>query len=509
MVSKNISKGGAFKYVPAFAFLTLFYIGVGLIDGPEWCVDSPSYTSMDFSREPVYPLFLLGLRKIFEIFKVNVEAYGQPAYLTAAIILQSMLWVISGVMLGRYVYEISSRALSESRAYILSCAAMGLQVAVACLNRFVAIRGSMYSETIMTESLAMPLFVIFTVVLLESLENYNRNSCLKLFFLAVLMGSIRKQMLIVLIMWGFVSFVLHLFVKRYRSLNQFSYTVIAVVVAFFMINLLDCTYNLAVRGVFAGHTGNSKGGLCTLLYTADYGDAVIFEDSDSEKFPEITLLYSEIYNECVAQKLTIDYAPGYELKEKSTVLNSDWVSMASHYAESYDVIGFEIVLPMCDEYVAKHFPGLEGPYAKIKENEVEGELFKRLMSNGITKIRNGEDRGIVYVFTANVLKAMVISVANISPRILVKVSFIIYIIFFVGFFSLAVRTATLQRTDERGKDKALTLLRRRFLVMSFVVMSGLIINCVVTGSMIFPQPRYMCYSMGLFYLCLCCDILCQ
>ena len=504
-----MSKGGTFPYVPAFALLTLFYIGVGLYDGPVWCVDSPSYESMDFSREPVYPLFLLALRKICELLKITAEPYGQPAYLTLAIILQSILWIAAALVLGKYVFDISARALSHKRALVLSVIAMGLQVAVSSLNRFAAGRGSMYSESIMTESLAMPLFVIFTVLLLRSLDDYDKKKCLQLAALAVLMGSIRKQMLIVLIMWGFASFVLHLFVKKYRSLNKFSYTVIAVVVAFFLINILDCTYNLAVRGVFAGHTGNSKGGLCTLLYTADYQDAVIFEDSDPEKYPEITLLYSEIYNDCVRQKLTIDYAPGYELKEKSNVLNSDWISMASHYAESYDVIGFDIVLPRCDEYVSVHFPALSGPMAMIKENEVEAELFKRLLKNSLSGIVSGEDGGVVYVFTANLLKAMVISNANISPRVLVSVSFIIYIIFFVVFVLLLVRTKALYRTDEKGRDKELTTLRRRFLVMSFVVMSGLMINCVVTGSMIFPQPRYMCYSMGLFYLALSCDILCQ
>ena len=183
--------------------------------------------------------------------------------------------------------------------------------------------------------------------------------------------------------------------------------------------------------------------------------------------------------------------------------------MASHYAESYDIIGFDVVLPRCEEYVSEHFPELSGPMALLKENEVEAELFKKLLLNAFTKIGSGDDGGLVYVFTANLLKALVISNANISPRVLVNVSFIIYIIFFVVFILLLLRTKALYRTDEKGRDRDRTMLRRRFLVMSFVVMSGLLINCVVTGSMIFPQPRYMCYSMGLFYLALSCDILCQ
>ncbi len=499
--TKTREGAGTFKFL-SFALLMVFFIGMVLLDGPEWCVDSQSYTSMDFSREPVYPLFLLALRTLFERLSIDATAYGLPAYLTLAAVLQSLLWVVSTGVLGDYIYELASRSFSAKRAMTMSAIAQILQVAVACLNRFVAKRGSMYSESIMTESLAMPLFVIFTVVLAKSFDGYKTKDVLKLFFLSVIICSIRKQMLIVLLMWGFVSFVMHLFIKRYRSLKNFSITVICVVIAFVMINMLDASYNLAVRGVFAGHTGNSRGGLCTVLYTASPEDADLFADADPEKYPELSALYTRIMDECIKEQLTIDFCPGIDDNDKPNIFNSDWPTMVDHYALCYDVIGFDVVLPICDEYVAEHFPGLSEVEAQLKENQVEGELFDSLLRHHISNVISGEDKYAAYVFAGNVLKAFVISNANVNPRILITISIVIYLIFIALFIFSAARLKAMSIKNDRTKNSSQEYLQRA-LLFGFIVATGLAINCVVTGSMIFPQPRYMCYSMGLFYMSLC------
>ncbi len=477
MTAKSMRKGTGALELLSFVLLMVFFIGIALIDGPEWCVDTPSYVYMDFSREPVYPLFLMGIRIFFERLGITSEAYGLPAYLAMAVALQSILWAVAVFRLGVYVYDVTKDTLSEKRARLLMILAEVLQVAVACINRFVAKRGSMYSESLMTESIAMPLFVLFTILLLKSFDNYNIANCIKLFLLGTLISSVRKQMLIVVLMWGFCSFVLHLFVKRYRSLQKFSYTVIFVVITLVAIAMFDRGYNLAVRGVFAGHTGNSKGGLCTLLYTADQDDAELY--SKVKEFPEMEALFTRIMSECESQGLTITSAP-----------EGDWVAMVDHYALSYDIIGFDVILPICNQYVAEHYPELEGVSAQIMEDKVEKKLFNTLLFGHIKGAFKGEEGDMIYVFWANVLKAFVISNANISPAVLIKVSLIIYGVYLALYIFFAISVGV------KGDSN-------RMLLLGFVVMTGLAINCVVTGSMIFPQPRYMCYSMGLFYLSLC------
>ena len=481
----------AFKLL-SFALLTIYFVGIAIYDGPVRCVDTDSYIDMVFSREPAYPLFLLALRRLFEARSVTAIPYGLPSYLTAAVILQSLLWVCATFHLGTFILDVTT-ALGEKKSRILSAIAMLSQAGVAALNRFIANRGSMYSESILTESLAMPLYVIFTVELVKSFDCYDGRSILKLFFLSVIMASIRKQMLLVLIMWGFASFIIHLFVKRHRSLKNFSLTVIAVVIAIVSITLIDCSYNLAVRGVFTQATGGYRRGLNTLLYSATMDDAKHFADADPEKYPDAQALFTKLYEQCAERQLTIDNAPGYEGEVRPNIFDSDWVSMTAHYADAFDIIGFDVVLPTEEEYVAEHFPELDEVHARMKQDEVEKFLFRTLLKNAFSRIIKGEDKAVLYVLTGNILKAFVISNTNIIPRFLIMGSAFIYAFYFAVFIGLFLKKKTSQRA---------VVMR-----LMFIVMAGIAINCVVTGSMIFPQPRYMCYGMGLFYLSLLCGIL--
>ncbi|WP_024867295.1 hypothetical protein [Butyrivibrio sp. FCS014] len=451
MASNDQKREGVAFSIGAFGISAAFFLGLAILDGPVWCVDSPSYTDMTFVREPLYPLFLWCLRGICNKLGFTAPLYGQERYLFVAVIIQSILWVISTYALGRFVYRHAAKSLSGKRAITLGFIAVFSQIAVAALNRFVAGRGSMYSESIMTESIAMPLFILFNITLIESFIDYDKNAFVRLALMGFLIASVRKQMLITLIIWGGCAFVLYLFVKRYRSLKKFLLVLLAILISFTAINLIDRTYNYALRGVFTGHVGDSKGGLNTVLYTALPEDRELFSPLE-EEYPGITALYDEIYGECIEQGLTIDSAPGYELKEKSTIFNSDWTAMVEHYALSYDVIGFDVVLPAGDRYVARTFPELDEVHAQIMENKVEKALFRTLLKETFHKITSGQDRGIAYVFWGNVLKAFVISNANVYPKVLIPVSLIIYGIFLALMIWTGIRNLRGRGIPEGAAD---------------------------------------------------------
>ena len=85
--------------------------------------------------------------------------------------------------------------------------------------------------------------------------------------------------------------------------------------------------------------------------------------------------------------------------------------------------------------------------------------------------------------------------------VLIKISLGIYVFYLAIFLMLAIKSLM-------GNGSYVSDGRRDFLILSFITIVAVAVNCVVTGSMIFPQPRYMCYGMGLFYLTLTCGILC-
>ena len=495
-------KGTESFRILSFVLPLIFYIGLLVVDGPVWCVDSPSYTSMDFSREPVYPLFLLLFRKVFELFDFCGKMYGLDSYLFVAVLVQSLLWVYVTYRLAKEIFDAAASFLPLNKALFLGYTAVVTQIGVSALNRFAANRGSMYSECIMTESLAMPLFVLFVIYLWKLLKEFNKVNLNIVFALAILSASIRKQMLIMLIIWGATAFVVYLIKIKENGPSKLLITFLMIFAAFALISIGDRFYNYCVRGVFAEHIGNSRGGLDTVLYTAKREDGELFKKYDSsEDYPNLSELYYKIYDAVDEQKLTIEHAPGYEMGEESTVFNSDWTAMASHYADSYDVIGFDVVAKICDEYVAQNFPDLDLTHAQIKENKIEGVLFNTLLKKDINDVFHKKGGAVKYVFTANVLKAFVISAANTRPAVLIKVSLGIYVFYLAIFLMLAIKSLM-------GNGSYVSDGRRDFLILSFITIVAVAVNCVVTGSMIFPQPRYMCYGMGLFYLTLTCGILC-
>ena len=112
----------------------IFYLMFPIIDGAVICKDSPSYMSMDFSREPFYPMFLLLMRSIF----------GAEHYTFPVVLLQSILAAYATWRLSKLVYDITD-------SMKLGMSAIAFQFMVSLLNRFVANRGSSYIECIMTE----------------------------------------------------------------------------------------------------------------------------------------------------------------------------------------------------------------------------------------------------------------------------------------------------------------------------------------------------------------------
>ena len=136
-------KGTESFRILSFVLPLIFYIGLLVVDGPVWCVDSPSYTSMDFSREPVYPLFLLLFRKVFELFDFCGKMYGLDSYLFVAVLVQSLLWVYVTYRLAKEIFDAAASFLPLNKALFLGYTAVVTQIGVSALNRFAANRGSM------------------------------------------------------------------------------------------------------------------------------------------------------------------------------------------------------------------------------------------------------------------------------------------------------------------------------------------------------------------------------
>lgn len=432
------------------AVCILFYLLFPLFDGPVWCVDSESYVSMDVSREPLYPTFLALCRMC--------TGYSETGSLMAAVVIQSILtgfitW-FAGLVIKR----------TKNQSTLLQLAAIAFQFAVALVCRFAAIRGSFYTECIMTEGLGLSLFVLFMLELYLYLNTDKKRHIVWALLLSFLLISLRKQMLITLLIMGAVFGWYYLI--RSKKIRKFCCMFGMIVIVFFACKLTDRIYNYIIRDAWIEHCHSSRGFLCTLLYTSDV-------DKDKELFEDETVkeLYMEIMAQADEQQILYRYAePG-------------WLPISVHFADSYDAIGYGIINPVVEEYLLGHFD-LTRVELALQFDEICGEMCKTLIKQSLMPMMQ------VYVY--NIARGFVNSVAR--AKILLSIYAIaVYLAMGAAAAYLVVQKKK-EELDAQEKEQI-----DRSLSLAFIVIVSIVVNSFAVGFTIFTQPRYMIYSMGLFY----------
>ncbi|MBQ7679815.1 MAG: hypothetical protein IJT34_08195 [Butyrivibrio sp.] len=449
----------------------LFFCLFVVIDKPVICVDSPSYISMEVSREPLYPLFLA----FFRLF------LGDPACLMAAGLCQSIFWGIAIWYASLWIGKICTQ--DAKRQIMIQLFSISIQLGVALLNRFAAKRGSMYSECIMTESLAMPLYLLFSIWLWRCFMCHNRWDMLRVAISAYLLVSIRSQMLIVLLLWGACTLFYHLILPKTRSLRLFCIHLLALCMVFLLVKVTDCGYNQIVRGKWMTHTGAGKGSFCTLFYATDEEDLSLFTD------PVMTGLYQTLYEEASARGVLYQSLPS----------DTDWLTRGEHFAESYDIIGFEIMMPVIRSYLET-----QGITDVVEMNIEMDHLISQITRRLLTR-----PKGILLqIYFINIWKALVSSIARVMP-VVMWLCIPLYGVFLLLYCRLKIRGVdrpdSLIASPSQAPAPGMAAVNRdgfnvpAICVLAEITLGGILINSFVVAAIIFPQPRYTIYGMGLFY----------
>ena len=201
---KTQSDNNTFFSVVMLLLSLAFYLFFAIYDGAVICVDSPSYIEMNISREPAYPLFLAHFRFIF-------SGFHSDFYLTAVIFVQSLLAAIAAWSFADYLLK----EFKLNKLFSLMVLFIPLFVSLLC--RFVARRESMYSNTILTEGIAISCYLLFFRFIIEFILYKSKKSFLNAWLLTFLLISTRKQMFISLFLLVFS--ILIIFFKNKKHLK--------------------------------------------------------------------------------------------------------------------------------------------------------------------------------------------------------------------------------------------------------------------------------------------------
>ena len=512
-----------------------FYLFFIFLDGPIWCRDSQGYVDLSPRRPYLYPLFLSGIRRLTSEQSLR---NGLPAYLFYAGVVQALVNAYAAFFTAQTVYRIAGGDRREKRANTMALFALLFQFAVSLLNRFGAARGSMYAETVMSESLAMPIFSLLICHLVLALRaefapeaggrrGAMRGMVLPLLFVAVdlfLLLGLRSQLVFCLPLVAFSFFVQDVLSGNRRRPLRFGILLLLLLLVFAGNGRAECLYNEKIHGFFAEHTGKHEAVLCTLLYTCSEQDAeemtvlrapVSEKDISGEKEASGGVGTSSegetsFFPDAEQEKAALLRALLVACKERGVRMadvpaGADWVETASHYADSYDIIGYDILIPTVETFVKAHPEAFHWDaqthrmiWEKEKEEEKETdadagaskekqdeqmrvELAYDTVSGELVKLLLHQNpRPFLRLYAYNIVKGLVCTNGRMMPA-LIPFCLFLYGLYFL--FYLWIR---------KKKEREIALFAE-------VVFLAIAFNVVMVGAVIFPQPRYMIYSMGLFY----------
>lgn len=433
-------KNGIVIWLGVFAVSVVFYLVWYLQDGIILTEDAPSYINMTSDREPGYCSFLWGLRVIF----------GTNIYLHAAVIIQCLIAALAATVL---TFSLQKRFQLH---WLMALGILVIQYGITLLNRFVALRRYSYFNSIETEGLAYSLWVFFFLGLLGILYDRNIKSIASAAIWAIVLISVRKQMLVTLPLL-FLCILYVRFMDKRKWYLVLSEAVIVVVLSYAGTVLVDCGYNLASRGVFAPHTGDSSFILVTEIYLADVEMA---EDIENEEHKEI---FMEIMKRADEKQYNLTYA------------GEGWHNIEDHYSLSYDRIKFDIVNVVVREY--QEAKGIPQELREKHYNEVAGTLMKELLPASIPNL--------IKLFFCNVIHGMITTVLKVHP-ILNWGALFLYVAY-ISLFTFLCR------------KKSYKKVAASVLPFAAITVISILGTVCLTSITIYCQMRYMLYNTPLFY----------
>lgn len=414
----------------------VFFIFFSFYDGVILCVDTNTYINLDISREPIYPLFLLLLKTIF----------GNDIYLTIAVLLQ-------GLLMAYAVYSISSYLEKEFNLNLfMTLIIQFLFLFVSLLCRFAAKRGSMYSNSILSESIAYPLFIIFFRYLLEYLFTNSKKALCIASFISFVLISTRKQMYLSLFLLILV-FIYHLIVNKiYRKFYEI---IIICILVIFANKCLDLAYNIIAHGFSHTHTSSNRFLTTMVVYCSKEEDANYINDKNVRE------IFIEVNKTC---------------KEKDLLMHRDinnWYERSKHFCDSYDLIQLRNMWPMIRQYISDNY-SIYGNELEYEVDKYNSEIIKSILPNVIPDM-------LLTVFD-NIRLGLMTTVSAVNEVFKIYTFMIVFL-----YVLLLIYTAIKTRLSKYTLIGCLSLI-------------SIIINVVMVSCLIFPQTRYTIYNMALFYV---------
>ena len=422
------------------AVCVVFYMVFCFIFGVQMGADSRGYINMVSAREPVYPLFLWAFRSLF----------GEKLYLWIVIVLQNL---IMAVAVWWSTEEIGERF---SLPGIVQAGMIGVHFGVACICQFLAERGAIYSNMIMTEGITISMWLFFMGLVFRAVLDENKKALVIALLLAAFMMDTRKQMAV-----GYITICAAVFFGRMGkdALKEYLKKLVIVVCGCVLSLVLALggtrLYNFVLRGDFVQNTRDMNLVLTTTLYAADKEDAILIEEESVRELFVLTM-----------EKLE-------ETESNYRFAGSGWRALEEHYENHFDVITIDTTGHLYIDYA------VERGFAEGIEAEQEADRMSAVIVSSLFADNLGT---YLRIYGASFLNGLINTVAKRSS-LLDWYALIVYIAY------IALMIMCFRKEECRAAGMA-----------GLFVLLAILVNVGAAAALIFCQTRYMIYNMALFYV---------
>ena len=296
-------------------FFLIFFLGCLCIFGTPQYNDSAQYISMHVHREPVYPLFLFLIRII-----------AKEHYLIVAGMLQSILAVYACSRFVLYMHNIieSGDENVRARKLISLVALIVVSVVPYIITPIMSLTHVMLSCGILSEALALPLFILFTIKLHRMITEGRTDDRICSLILAILLSLTRSQMLFTIIAWVITTIASYIRSGKKR-ISSFIIPVIVLMVFIPVRTILIKSYNLIFNGRYVDNVYTNLTMLTNIFYVTDRDTGTRIEDEDLRE------IFYRLYDEMDENEWSYRYAN-----------DSSW-ERAVYLEEMHDRIKFDVL----------------------------------------------------------------------------------------------------------------------------------------------------------------------
>ncbi|MBO4899471.1 MAG: hypothetical protein J5509_04210 [Lachnospiraceae bacterium] len=422
-------------HIVTLLILTIYFVAVYLLNGVGVYNDSDQYINMHMRREPAYPVFLFLIRSIAPACWMQITAW-----------IQTVLVIASSHYFIRYI---SDRFDLNSLFEYLICAFVILPYAITPF--FSAMKVHM-SCAIMSEAVAMPLFLLFFVSMHRAVSDKRIRDLVTGLLLAFLLSVIRSNMTVLLIAWLLTALIV--LIPR-KILLGIILSVAGFVMAFGARDVVTKAYNLAFNGAYVGNEYTSQTALANIFYVTDKEAGEYVED------PSLNFMFQYMY-------MVMDVSGWSYHKADDNVLNR-----AMYLEEVHDRIKFEAI-----EYSLRDIiENSTGIHDYIGYNALAEEYAGSLIRILFPKCFGRWFADYIILGSLGVMR----SIAFVHPIMIPVV---------IGLIAAsAILMILLFKTEEKSPAAWL-------IFMSLLLIFG---NAYGTAVIIMCLARYMIYGFAVFY----------